>query len=42
MTVTHLMEREPWDSGFIPMDQLLEQKVMDETSTLTEDSVLYV
>ena len=38
MTAIHLME--PWDSGFTPMDQLLEYGTVDRTSTLTEDPVL--
>ena len=42
MTVTQLLEMEPWDSGFIPTDQLLELGAMDKTSTLTEDPVLYI
>ena len=42
MTVTHLLEWEPWASGFIPMDQSLELGAMDRTSTLIEDQVLCV
>ena len=31
---------EPWDSGFTPMDQMLEHGAVEKTSMLTEDPVL--
>ena len=42
MTMTQQLEWEPWATGFIPMDQLSKQGVMDKISTLTEVPVLCV
>ena len=40
MTAIQLLE--PWDSGFTPMDQMLEHGAVDRTSILTGDPVLFV
>ena len=42
VAVTHLMELEPWASGFIPMDQSLESGATDKNSTLREDTALCI
>ena len=39
LTVIHLLGWERWDSGFIPMDQLLELRAMDKASMSTGDPV---
>ena len=40
MTAIQLLE--PWDSGFTPMDQMLEHGAVDKISMLTGDPVLFV
>ena len=40
MTAIQLLE--PWDSGFTPMDQLLEHGTVDKISMLTGDPVLCI
>ena len=42
VATTAIQLLEPWDSGFTPMDQLLEHGAVNKTSMLTEDPVLCV
>ena len=42
VATTAIQLLEPWDSGFTPVDQMLEHGAVDKTSILTEDPMSYV